>query len=295
MIPLDAIRNDRNVFEKAAAQITPEILGSVIDHTLLNPVATKKDVLKLLQEANEIGSFVCINGSRIVDTKQFIEALPSPTNIRGIASVIGFPFGAETTGEKVGGAYAALVEARADEVDMVLNVGKLLDGKLNFVIQDIHAVAQAVKNSQYIATGEKQKKILKVIQENCCLTDVQKESATHAIVQVAREANIHMFAKTSTGFGTPKDEKTPRGATLGDVWRMNQIVSEYRKNEALIGVKAAGGIGDAETAIKMMLAGGCFDDNIKLVENPSDVFRIGASAGKKIVEDFNKHYFCLRL
>ena len=68
-------------------------------------------------------------------------------------------------------------------------------------------------------------------------------------------------------------------------------VFHYKKNGVQVGIKAAGGVVDAETAVRMMLAGGCFDDNVVLLPNLSDVFRIGASAGVKIVNDF-KERFC---
>jgi len=282
MIPLSAIQNDKSLFEKALSQVTPKILGSIIDHTQLNPAATGFDIEVLCREANEIGSFICINGSRISDAKKCIEK-EKLTNIRGIAVVVGFPFGAELTLEKAQGAIGVL-DAGADEVDMVLNYGKLLEHNFSFVRDDIIKVAEAVDTF----CG-----VLKVIQENCCLNESQKSDATDIIAMVAQKIpHLRMFAKTSTGFGVPKDKETPKGATLADVWTMNARAETQRTRGVFIGVKAAGGIGDAETAVKMMLAGGCFDDtiklfegNIKLRENLSDRFRIGASAGLKIVDD----------
>ena len=280
MIPLDAIQSDQELLQKAISQVTPQILGSIIDHTQLNPAATWADIQALCREANEIGSFICINGSRVVDARECIikEKL---ANVRGIAVVVGFPFGAGSTQEKVEGAFEALNVAGVHEVDMVLNYGKLIEGDYSFVEEDISGVAEEVRCAQDF-TGEK--KILKVIQENCCLDESKKRFATNIIAAVAKEmGSLHMFAKTSTGFGVPKDKETPKGATLADVWTMSALAETHRKHDALIGVKAAGGIGGAETAVKMMLAGDCFDDNLNLRENLSDRFRIGASAGKKIV------------
>ena len=286
MIPLDAIKSDRDIFERAVAQITPEILGSVIDHTVLEPTAVRGDIATLCREASEIGSFICVNGSRISNAKDII-AFENLTAVRGIAAVIGFPFGAELTEEKVAGARSALMCKGADEVDMVMNVGELRDNGIRSVRNDVLNVAKMVRTASE-QTGKK--KILKVIQENCSLHDEEKTYATIATSEVAMETGVHMFAKTSTGFGVPKNEETPKGATLDDVYLMNEIVERYRKEGALIGIKAAGGVVNGVVAIFMMLAGGCFDDEIKLVVNPSDVFRIGTSAGKKIVDDFKEKF-----
>lgn len=285
MLPLEAIKNDKTLFETAVHQITPEILGSIIDHTQLNPTATRADIEKLCDEASQIGSFICIHGSRIVDVQKHI-ADGHFTAIRGIAAVIGFPHGAELTREKEYGALGVFFDKKADEVDMVLNIGKLLDGNIKYVAEDVRAVAEAVKFTQ---DQLREKKILKVIQENCYLNAWQKHTASVIIGTIAENVGIHMFAKTSTGFGTPKGD-TPKGATLDDVWHMNQNIQQFKDRKVLVGVKAAGGIGDAETAVKMMLAGGCFDDTVTIVSNPPDIFRIGASAGVKIVNDFKEHF-----
>ena len=286
MFSLDAIKNDKVLFEKAVSQVTPEILGSVIDHTALNPTATCADIHKLCREANEIGSFICINGSRVRDAKMYIDN-ERLINIRGVAAVVGFPFGAEHTTEKEMGALAALVTEKADEVDMVLNIGKWLDKEHEYVYKDIQTVAKMVRRAQNMYGKTK---ILKVIQENCSLNDEQKSLATMFICEISAEIGIRVFAKTSTGFGTPKNDKTPKGATLEDVCMMNNMAAYYRKDGARIGIKAAGGVGDAETAVKMMIAGGCFDDNAVLLQNLPDIFRIGASAGVKIVNDFKERF-----
>ena len=106
----------------------------------------------------------------------------------------------------------------------------------------------------------------------------------------AEETGAHMFAKTSTGFGVPKDNTTPKGATLEDVWVMCRAIEPFQKRGVRIGIKAAGGVSDGETAVRIMLAGGCFDDNVVLRSNLSDIFRIGASAGKTIVDTFKKRF-----
>jgi len=96
MIPLEAIKSDSVLFDRAVAQITPKVLGSVIDHTALGALVTRKDVERLCAEAEEIGSFVCVNAGRIADVKKLRKKSPF-SSIRGIAAVTDFPFGAGTT------------------------------------------------------------------------------------------------------------------------------------------------------------------------------------------------------
>ncbi len=285
---LRAIEDDDELLRKAAGQITPEILGSVIDNTVLKAYATRLDVLRVCEEANEIGSYVCVNGSRVKDVKDFMAQRGQSCRIRGVAAVIGFPFGAGATREKVAGALAALCDEDADEVDMVLNIGALRDSNVAVVIDDIKEVAQMVRT---LSEMKGKKKILKVIQENCYLSDTEKWLAAYSIASAAMEIGVHIFAKTSTGFGVPMQNGISVGATLCNVYSMNKFAQGFRQKGALIGVKAAGGVKDAAMAVKMMLAGGCFDDDIVIKQNLPDIFRIGASAGKAIVDDF-KERFC---
>lgn len=280
---LESIKNDRELVKRAARALTPEILGSIIDNTLLNPAATIADIEKLCVESDEIGSYVCVYGSRVPDVCYFINQY-NLERIRGIAAVAGFPAGAQSTKAKKEEAYALVLDG-ADEVDMVLNVGKLLDGDYSYVKNDIKQVAFAVKQAELEVAGAA---YLKAIQENCLLSEGQKMSASILIAEAARETGVRIFAKTSTGFGKPKDADTPVGATLEDVWLMRQVNKLFQDNRIFIGIKAAGGIRDLYTAIQMMLAGGCFNDDLSLKENLPDIFRIGTSTGKKLVEDLKK-------
>lgn len=295
MFTLERIKNDSDLIVQAAKSVTPELLGSIIDHTVLNPAATRADIAKMCREANEIGSFVCVYGSRVADVRNFINRL-GLKSIRGIAAVAGFPAGAQMTEAKVAESHV-LIMAGADEVDIVLNVGKLRDGDYGFVKDDIKEVASVLKKAQ----GQNLRNlILKVIQENCLLTDEEKRIAVRITAEVCEETGLHMFAKTSTGFGKPKDAYTPVGATVDDIWLMHEEIRKFLEKSARrgsfellgapIGIKAAGGVKDARTALRMMLAAGCFNDDLTLKENLSDIFRIGASAGKQIVEDFRKNF-----
>ena len=108
--------------------------------------------------------------------------------------------------------------------------------------------------------------------------------------EVAKETEVRMFAKTSTGFGKPKDWNTPVGATVEDVWLMHEEIKPLQEQGVVIGIKAAGGIKDARSVIQMMLAAGCFNDDLTLKKIFLDLFRVGASAGKAIIEDFRKNF-----
>lgn len=140
------------------------------------------------------------------------------------------------------------------------------------------AVAQTVAEFNKIHNSNK---ILKVIQENCYLSDDEKKLASRITAEVAQETKLRMFAKTSTGFGKPKDPSTAVGATVSDVTLMYEIIKPFQEQGVLIGIKAAGGVSDSVVALEMMVEAGCFDENLKPLPNISNIFRIGTSAGKK--------------
>ncbi|MHB1419449.1 MAG: deoxyribose-phosphate aldolase [Bacillota bacterium] len=196
-------------------------LAAIIDHTLLRPESTQKDILKLCREAvdNHFGA-VCINP--VYTTLAARELTGSGVKV---CTVIGFPLGANTTGVKVIEAAAA-VDSGADELDMVINIGALKGGELSLVRQEITDVVR-------VAAG----RLVKVIIETALLTGNEKVKAC----QLAVEAGAG-FVKTSTGFG-------PGGAVAEDVVLMRQTVGPG------VGVKAAGGIKDLTTATIMVEAG----------------------------------------
>lgn len=207
----------------------------LFDHTILKADATKKDVLKICEEAKEYNFMsVCVNSYYTPLVKEALEG----TDVK-VCTVVGFPLGQMSTESKaLETAYA--VEAGADEIDMVINVGALKDGDEAEVLADIRAVRAVAKD-----------KILKVIIETCLLTDDEKIRACELSVKAGAD-----FVKTSTGFSTG-------GATVEDVSLMRKTVGPN------VGVKASGGIRDAETANKILEAG---------------ANRLGTSATIKIVE-----------
>ncbi len=210
-------------------------LNSFIDHTLLKADATVEQITKLCQEAREYRfASVCVNSCWVRLCSELLRG-------SGVAvcTVVGFPLGAMIPEAKAFEAEAA-IENGATEIDMVINVGALKSQDYRMVAKDIQVVCDAVH--QHGA-------ILKVIIEACLLTKEEKVIAC----LLAKNAGAD-YVKTSTGFSTG-------GATVEDVKLMRSIVGDE------MGVKAAGGIRDKETAEAMLDAG---------------ADRLGASAGVQI-------------
>ncbi|KJZ39738.1 deoxyribose-phosphate aldolase [Pseudomonas fluorescens] len=218
------------------AHLEPQALAQYIDHTLLAPDASREQIATLCREAVEHGFYsVCVNSGQVPHAAQCL-AGQSVT----ICAVVGFPLGAGLSETKAFEAERAIA-AGAGEVDMVLNIGGLKDGLFDQVRNDIAQVKQACGSVP-----------LKVILENCLLTDAEKVKAC----QICRELNV-AFVKTSTGFSRS-------GATVEDVALMRRTVG------AVIGVKASGGVRDYPTALAMIEAGAT---------------RLGTSSGIAIISD----------
>ncbi|MCR8631440.1 deoxyribose-phosphate aldolase [Paenibacillus radicis (ex Xue et al. 2023)] len=202
--------------------IDPKQIPAYIDHTLLKADSNEQAVLKLCDEAVKYGFYsVCVNGVWVPVCKKALTG----SEVK-ISVVCGFPLGANDSAVKAFEAAKA-AEAGADEIDMVLQVGQLMEGNYDAVREDIRAVVQAVQGQA----------IVKVIFETGFLNEEQKIAAC----RLSEEAGAH-YVKTSTGFG-------PGGATVEDIRLMRGNVS------ASIGVKASGGVRDLETALKMIEAG----------------------------------------
>ena len=196
-------------------------LNKTIDHTILNPDATKVEVIKVIDEARAYDfASVCLEPCWVTLAAERL----ADSEVK-VCTVIGFPLGANTKTVKAFEAKEA-VENGADEVDMVLNIGALKSGEYDLVLEDMKAVREAAKDA-----------VVKVILETCLLTDEEKKKAC----ALAKEAGMD-FVKTSTGFSTA-------GATTEDVKLMREAVGDA------MGVKASGGIRDRETAEAMIAAG----------------------------------------
>lgn len=195
--------------------------SSYIDHTVLKPDATYNDIQKLCNEAIEYKfASVCVNSSRVAQCKELLN-----TAAAHICSVVGFPLGATTTEAKIQEAKQALHNG-AKEIDMVINIGYLLDNDYDTVYNDIVEVVR-------VCNGY----IVKVIIETSLLTIQQIIDATILVALSGAQ-----YVKTSTGFSTG-------GATIQHVKLMKTIVGNS------LYVKASGGIRDYTTACNMILAG----------------------------------------
>ena len=196
-------------------------LARFLDHTLLKPEATARDIEQLCAEAREHGFFsVCVNGSRVDQARRLLEG----TGVK-IACVVGFPLGAMSDPVKCFETRVA-IEAGAHEIDIVLNVGRLKEGDDDFVLRELQDVVEAADQ-----------RTVKVILETCLLTRAEKIRAARLVVESGAQ-----FVKTSTGFSTG-------GATVDDVKLLRETVG------ATFGVKASGGIRDLKTALAMIAAG----------------------------------------
>lgn len=198
------------------------VIAAMIDHTILKAEASKKKVQKICEEAVENNfASVCINPCNV----SMCAVLLKGSSVK-VCTVIGFPLGATTSNVKKFEALDA-VKNGAQEVDMVINIGRLKDKDFDYVREDIKGVVAAVKG----------KALVKVIIETCLLTDDEKVTAC----KISKEAGAD-FVKTSTGFSTG-------GANVYDIKLMRQTVGSE------MGVKAAGGIHSYSDVVGLVEAG----------------------------------------
>ena len=212
-------------------------IAKYIDHTFLKPAGEKDAVRKLCREAKKAGfASVCVNPCEVALAAKLLKG----STVK-VCTVIGFPLGANTTEVKLFEALEAL-RAGATELDFVINQ-RLLKYEPKACEKELRALAK-------VCHGTKKGVVLKLILECCNLTKAEIVRGC----RLAKKAGFD-FVKTSTGFAAG-------GATVEDVKLMRKTVGPK------MGVKAAGGIRDRETALKMITAGAT---------------RIGASAGMKMV------------
>jgi deoxyribose-phosphate aldolase len=201
----------------------PAGVAAMIDHTLLKPDATKREIEELCREAAQFGfATVCVNPTWVALAARLLSG-----SATGVCSVVGFPLGATTADVKGYEARRAIFDG-AREIDMVINLGALKSGDLRTVERDIEAVVTPCRDCSVLS---------KVIIEAALLGDDEKVTAC----TLSKAAGAD-YVKTSTGFG-------PGGATAADVALMRRVVG------ADMGVKAAGGVRDLE-ALKAMVAAG---------------------------------------
>jgi deoxyribose-phosphate aldolase len=206
-----------------ALEQNPGFIARLIDHTILKAFATQADVARICDEALQYTfASVCVNPAHVAFVAERLAGWPVK-----VCSVVGFPLGATPTAVKVAETQQALADG-ADEIDMVVNIGALKDGRYATFQQDIAAVAAATHDGN----GR-----LKVIIETCYLSVAEKEMACQLSLVAGAD-----FVKTSTGFGSG-------GATVADVALMRRIVGQQA------GVKASGGVRNLADALAMVQAG----------------------------------------
>jgi deoxyribose-phosphate aldolase len=196
-----------------------QVILSYCDHTLLSQTATWADIKAICDDGIRYKTAsVCIPASFVKQAKDYVG------DKLAICTVIGFPNGYDTTAAKCFMSTDA-VDNGADEVDMVINIGWVKEGRYNLVLDEIKAVKAACKG-----------KLLKVIIETCLLTREEKIEMCRIVTESGAD-----YIKTSTGFSTA-------GATFEDVALFAEHVGPNVK------IKAAGGISslaDAEEFIRL--------------------------------------------
>jgi deoxyribose-phosphate aldolase len=191
-----------------------------VDHTLLLQTATWEDIRALCDDAIRYGTAsVCIPPCYVKDAKEYVKGkMP-------ICTVIGFPNGSHTTATKVFETRDAIANG-ADEIDMVINIGKLKAKDYDYVLQEIRACQAACQG-----------RVLKVIIETCLLTNEEKIKMCEIVTESGAD-----YIKTSTGFSTG-------GATFADVALFAEHIGEG------VRIKAAGGISSFADAEKFVSLG----------------------------------------
>ena len=203
--------------------ITPHDIAKMLDHSTLQPFLTEADIRKGCELALKYDcASVC---ARPCDVPILAEMLAG-SDVK-VCTVIGFPHGSHETAIKVAEAKLALEEG-CTELDMVINIGKMIAGDTLYVKSEIKLLADLAH--QHGA-------ILKVILETCYLTDEQKITCC----KLAEEAGAD-FVKTSTGYGS-------KGCTIDDLKLMRAAVS------ANVRVKGSGGIRDLDTVLSARAVG----------------------------------------
>jgi deoxyribose-phosphate aldolase len=222
--------------------LTPAQLAAYIDHTLLKPDAIAADIDKLCAEALEHKFHsVCVNGTWVDHARSLLE----DSDVK-IVCVVGFPLGA-ASGDVKRFETEAAIDDGAQEIDVVINIGRLKNANDKYVLRELRDVVEAADERP-----------VKVILETCLLTDEEKARACNLVLDSGAQ-----FVKTSTGFNSG-------GATIEDVKLLRATVGEK------FGVKASGGIRDVKSALAMIEAGAT-----RLGTSASVAILKGASAAGK--------------
>ena len=203
--------------------LTPKDIAGMLDHSTLQPWLTEEDIRRGCEIALKYGTAsVC---ARPCDVPILAKMLDG-SGVK-VCTVIGFPHGTNETAIKLAEAQLALAEG-CEELDMVLNIGRLKAKDYEYVGREIRMIAEA---------AHEQGALVKVILETCYLTDEEKITACHLCDKAGAD-----FVKTSTGYGSA-------GCTIEDLRLMRANVS------ARVRVKGSGGIRDLDTVLAARAAG----------------------------------------
>ena len=216
----DTWNNHKKRYSQDDKAMNTEEMLKHVDHTLLLQGATWAEIKKICDDAMKYHTAsVCIPASYVKQAKEYMG------DRMNICTVIGFPNGYSTTAVKVFEAKDAIANG-AVEIDMVINIGWLKDGRYDDILTEIKALKAACGTL-----------ILKVIIETCLLTDEEKIKMCEIVTQSGAD-----YIKTSTGFSTA-------GATFDDVRLFAEHVGKNVK------IKAAGGIATLDDAEKFLALG----------------------------------------
>jgi deoxyribose-phosphate aldolase len=220
------------------ADYTYAEIAKMIDHSLLQPMLTDQELEEGCRLAREYGvASVCIKPYAVAQAAAWLRG-----STVAVGTTIGFPQGGHATNIKIAEAEQALADG-ARELDMVVNIGKVLSKDWRYVGQDVKAVVEV---------GHGGRALVKVIFENCYLTDEHKEQLCRICAETRAD-----FVKTSTGYG-------PSGAQDDDLRLMR------RSSPPQVQIKAAGGIRTLDRLLEVRALG---------------VTRVGATATKAILDE----------
>jgi deoxyribose-phosphate aldolase len=204
--------------------------AKTVDHTLLKPDVKEKDIVRLCGEAARYHfAAVCVPPCYVRLAAKELRGVDVK-----VATVVSFPFGADTTAVKAA-AIREAISAGASELDIVMNLSKFLSREFDYVADELASLTQEV--SVVAMNNGLNDVVVKVIIETAYLSDKMKRLATQIVA--ASDAD---FVKTSTGFG-------PAGATPEDVALLREEAPEG------LAVKASGGIRTLDDALDMLNAG----------------------------------------